>query len=1103
MPRILADRFVNSGTGWIDLASGDPVRLRIMPAGSSKEQMAWDGRCAMLANLRHPAVNPLIDYGAVGKDHIFEAYGAHGSLRVGGRSAGRLLAHAVRFLRAHDVSLERPLADFVLRPIEHGPATRLRPVGIVLQRRAVFDAVADALEAMRPRGVCAVSIEGGRQSGLRTLRVAAARAARLHGYVPIAPAVLRAFPSLAEEIAARHVCVIGEEAAMHDLVVESLLMRLSAESTRHHVLLAFGRPAEHTSRGKVHIEPMGVTAMTGMVFLDAEQGPAADEVFAAARAADGRPGRCLAHLGARPYEPSRSSAVVVHELPQLYDAGPAQEVRRADSTPERRTTGVLRRSIDRGEALARRGRHALAQRVLSRATRVLLGTGRHDEAGRTALVLGWLALDRGHLDVATRVFEQVRDGCPTTSSALLAAVGVGIAWTEDGKLAEAETMLRTATLAAQGLAGEDVAVRAAAGLARCLYWQGRFDEAMGALRPTGGSAPSIGVAQTLSIQSRIELAEGRIPSAVRSARSAIEMATALHDARTLASAYGALAAAVASAGDPHSAASHIRDGLRAAAAAHLPLAATRLRLTAADIQAAANGPDSRRIASRVANGGYPRLLRFLARALLARIERVELDPPTRAFVAASGAVTITRPSVVAAVNPVADLETLLELGHNAADDRAAIERIGVELQLKLRATTVVVVAVAPDRRVLSMCGRPWNGDPQIAWRAAGSGVGVAIDPLVEPCQAAEPLRYTGDIIGAVAARWTAGTTLDAARGTSLLRVGALALAANVRAVLDRAAPQSAAPAWEDLLGDSPPACALRETITRAARAPFPVLIQGESGTGKELVARAIHRLGPRRDRRFCALNCAALSDELIEAELFGHVRGAFTGAVGERPGLFEEADGGTLFLDEIGELSGRAQAKLLRVLQDGEVRRVGENISRRVDVRIVAATNRRLDQEAAAGRFRADLRFRLDVVRIDVPPLRDRSSDVPLLASRFWNDAAGRVGTRATLTPDAMAALARYDWPGNVRELQNVIAWMAVHSPRRGRIGPAALPRHVAQADLPPGNTFEAAREEFERRFVKAALATADGQRARAAEALGVTRQGLAKMMRRLGLDGR
>jgi DNA-binding NtrC family response regulator len=170
--------------------------------------------------------------------------------------------------------------------------------------------------------------------------------------------------------------------------------------------------------------------------------------------------------------------------------------------------------------------------------------------------------------------------------------------------------------------------------------------------------------------------------------------------------------------------------------------------------------------------------------------------------------------------------------------------------------------------------------------------------------------------------------------------------------------------------------------------------------------------------------------------------------------------------------------------------------------RIIAATNRRLDQEAAAGRFRADLRFRLDVVRIEVPPLRDRASDVPMLASRFWDEAAGRVGTRATLGPDAVAALSRYEWPGNVRELQNVIAWMAVQSPRRGRIGSAALPAHVAHAGTPTGTTFEEARQEFERRFVKAALASADGQRARAAEALGITRQGLAKMMRRLGLDG-
>jgi two-component system, NtrC family, response regulator HydG len=376
-----------------------------------------------------------------------------------------------------------------------------------------------------------------------------------------------------------------------------------------------------------------------------------------------------------------------------------------------------------------------------------------------------------------------------------------------------------------------------------------------------------------------------------------------------------------------------------------------------------------------------------------------------------------------------------------------------------------------------------------------------VDGTFEPAQTAEPLRYGGEMIGAIAARWTAGATVDGARAGALLRVAALSMAASVRALLDHGVPPPAAGPGDDLLGESAPARSLRDAIARAARAPFPVLIQGESGSGKELVARAVHRLGPRRDRKFCALNCAALSDELIEAELFGHARGAFTGAIGERPGLFEEADGGTLFLDEIGELSARAQAKLLRVLQDGEVRRVGENVSRRVDVRIVAATNRRLEEEAAAGRFRVDLRFRLDVVRIEVPPLRERTADVPILTSRFWTDAAARVGSRATLAPDLVAALARYDWPGNVRELQNVIAWMAVHSPRRGRIGPSALPQHVAHGGIVSTGSFEAAKEEFERRFVKAALASAGGQRSRAARTLGVTRQGLAKMMRRLRIE--
>jgi transcriptional regulator with GAF, ATPase, and Fis domain len=327
------------------------------------------------------------------------------------------------------------------------------------------------------------------------------------------------------------------------------------------------------------------------------------------------------------------------------------------------------------------------------------------------------------------------------------------------------------------------------------------------------------------------------------------------------------------------------------------------------------------------------------------------------------------------------------------------------------------------------------------------------------------------------------------------------MATHVRALLEAAPVDSAQPAWTDLLGDSQAAASLRDAVRRASRAPFPVLVEGESGSGKELVARAIHRLGPRHMRRFCAINCAALSDELVEAELFGHARGAFTGAAAERAGLFEEADGGTLFLDEVGELSARAQAKLLRVLQEHEVRRVGENIPRRIDVRIVAATNRRLEQEAADGRFRTDLRFRLDVLRIAVPPLRDRIADVAILAQHFWRQACARVGSQATLSPEALSALSRYEWPGNVRELQNVIAWMSVHAPRRGRVSAAMLPPHLAASPLAAAS-FEAAREEFERRFVRAALAQAGGKRQAAARALGVTRQGLTKMLRRLRIEG-
>ncbi len=260
-------------------------------------------------------------------------------------------------------------------------------------------------------------------------------------------------------------------------------------------------------------------------------------------------------------------------------------------------------------------------------------------------------------------------------------------------------------------------------------------------------------------------------------------------------------------------------------------------------------------------------------------------------------------------------------------------------------------------------------------------------------------------------------------------------------------------------------------------------------------------MSARRERRFCDLNCAALPDELLESELFGHAKGAFSGAVVDRAGLFEEADGGTLLLDEVADLSPRAQAKLLRAIQQQEVRRVGESFSRKIDVRIIAAANRDMRAEAAAGRFRQDLLYRLDVIRIQIPPLRDRPDDIPMLAEHCWRTATARTGSRARLSPATLSELARYGWPGNVRELQNVIFALAVAAPQRGWVRPALLPAIIGAASTVSLTRLADARLQFERRFVEVALARAGGKRARAARALGLSRQGLLKTLARLGLD--
>jgi len=387
------------------------------------------------------------------------------------------------------------------------------------------------------------------------------------------------------------------------------------------------------------------------------------------------------------------------------------------------------------------------------------------------------------------------------------------------------------------------------------------------------------------------------------------------------------------------------------------------------------------------------------------------------------------------------------------------------------------------------------------------GAVVACDPDDRPRGSwvdgpAQAVRYGGVRIGDVVLR---GDARDDAEARAVAMALASACAPALRARLDDLSFSRAGDAIAgELLGVSAAMRALRDAVARAALSTFPVLIEGESGTGKELVARAVHRLSARRDRRWAAVNCAALTDELFEAELFGHARGAFTGAVGQRIGLLEDAHEGTLFLDEVAELSPRAQAKLLRVLQEGEIRRVGENGSRRVDVRVVAATNRSLAEAAGQGRYREDLVFRLAVIRLRMPPLRERIEDVPILAQAFWRAAATRVSTRALLAPDAVGALCRFSWPGNVRELQNVIATLAVSGPTRGRISARHVSHVLAdRTSREPGHpplSLAAARALSDRRLVAAALARHANQRTAAARELGVSRQGLAKLIARLDL---
>ena len=551
--------------------------------------------------------------------------------------------------------------------------------------------------------------------------------------------------------------------------------------------------------------------------------------------------------------------------------------------------------------------------------------------------------------------------------------------------------------------------------------------------------------------------------------------------------------------------------IRAARAARDPLSALRARLLAAEsARRAGRGAIGTALLGRIAKvstSSLPPIVRARCALLADLLSGASPAEVVRRHVAATRLEALALFAPAAAGHSASDMHgavedvvEILRSCQTADDDGAVLTEVCARLRLRLNAAGVGFFGRDRGGLVLLASEGSARLDSRIGDRVVAAGQLITPHIREAVIEGGAPVRYGGDTVGALVGRWAFGSPPDVSRASVLLTMAATAAGPALAARIARRA-EAASPGTGELLGVSGAMVEVRQAVERAAAAPFAVLIEGESGSGKELVARALHRRSPRSGRPFCTLNCAALPDDLVEAELFGHARGAFTGAVAERHGVFEEAHTGTLVLDEIGELSLRAQAKVLRTIQEGELRRVGENVARRIDVRIVSATNRDLRQEVAAGRFRLDLLYRLDVIRISLPPLRARREDIAALVDHCWREAAGRVGSRAVLSSATIAALARYDWPGNVRELQNVLAALVVRSPKRGVVPPTALPPPFATSPAGLGFRLDEARRTFEERFVRAALARSGGHRARAAEELGVSRQGLTKLMTRLRIS--
>ncbi len=774
-----------------------------------------------------------------------------------------------------------------------------------------------------------------------------------------------------------------------------------------------------------------------------------------------------------------------------------------------------------GERLLKAGRHAGAERALRAAGAAFDRRSDTRRAADTEMMLGRLLLARGRASSARAMFESAHDRFQRAGAAIpaiTAMVMLGMSETDLGLLGDAERSCRAAHSASAALTDAGVTALSTIGLARTLFWQERYGEARDVLDSVPPGSDPETCARYWCLVARLSILGNGFTDARRAlaqARSAVPVC--MPAIESLVRRWEA--AVQARLGDAEAMAIHVRAGLAAARTAHLPLRALQLRLTLVEGLVQAGLLSRVRVVGarlrRVSQTSIPPLLKQQIERTLARVDgatdTVCLPPaPVRNV---STARVHESAAFFQAAGSIADLDgvrEILSLSHQFENESEALTRAAASIRKHTHAISAGILGCANGNPQLFFSTGPKAGaagattrtGSAIAGRSYEAGISIGPEACAGGIEGAVPMRYLGRVIGAVALRWSRDGPEDAERAMAFCSAAAAACAPMVYVVLERRSAPARDDASFDLVGVSAPMEEVRRAVARAASAPFTVLIEGESGSGKELVARAIHRAGCRRERRFCAFNCAAMPEDLVDAELFGHAKGAFTGAAAERLGLFESADGGTVFLDEVGELSARAQAKVLRVLQEAEVRRIGENFARPFDARLVAATNRSLRAEADAGRFRQDLLYRLDVIRILVPPLRERVEDIPLLATRFWRQSAERIGSKAVLGQSAFAALARYDWPGNVRELQNVLTALVVAAPSRGMVGASHMPAAIARAVSPASHdSLETARLEFEQRFVRAALARAAGHRGHTAAALGLSRQGLAKLMHRLQLD--